>query len=48
MANELAKVGHPITVRAYTGWRHEIHNERPIRNEVEAGLVDFINSVLAE
>ena len=48
VANELAKVGHPVSVKAYSGWRHEIHNERPIRNEVEAGLISFINSVLAQ
>ena len=47
VANQLAKAGHPTTVRAYTGWRHEIHNERPIRCEVEAGLIEFINGVLA-
>jgi len=48
VANQLAKAGHPTTVRAYTGWRHEIHNERPIRDEVEDGLVGFINFVLAD
>ena len=46
VANELAKTGHPTTVRAYTGWRHEIHNERPIRDEVDAGLIAFIDGVL--
>lgn len=47
VANLLAREGHPTTVRAYTGWRHEIHNERPIRDEVEAGLIGFIDSVLS-
>ena len=47
VANELAKADHPVSVKAYSGWRHEIHNERPIRNEVEAGLVEFINGVMA-
>ena len=47
VANVLAKQGHSTTVRSYTGWRHEIHNERAIRDEVEAGLVDWINGVLA-
>ena len=32
--------------RAYTGYRHEIHNELTIRDEVEAGLVEFVNQVL--
>lgn len=48
VSNLLAREGHDTTVRAYTGWRHEIHNERPIRDEVEAGLIGFINSVLSE
>lgn len=48
VANLLAKTGHATSVRAYSGWRHEIHNERPIRDQVEAGLVQFIEDVLAK
>ena len=32
--------------KAYSGYRHEIHNELELRDEVEAGLVGFINGVL--
>ena len=35
-------------VKVYPGYRHEIHNERSIRGEVEQGLVDFINSCIAK
>ncbi|MDO5111605.1 MAG: alpha/beta fold hydrolase [Clostridia bacterium] len=48
VANLLANAGHPVQVRAYSGWRHEIHNERRIRDEVEAGLVTFVDRCLAE
>jgi alpha-beta hydrolase superfamily lysophospholipase len=47
VANELANTGHEITVKAYSGWRHEIHNERLIRDEVEQGIIDFIHKSLA-
>jgi alpha-beta hydrolase superfamily lysophospholipase len=47
VANDLANTGHEITVKAYSGWRHEIHNERAIRDEVEQGIIDFINKSLS-
>lgn len=47
VANLLARSGNSITVKAYGGWRHEIHNERSIRDEVEQGIINFINQVLA-
>ena len=47
VANLLAETGHPTTVRCYTGWRHEIHNERPIRDQVEEGLIAFVEDVLS-
>lgn len=47
VANELAKHGNRnVTVKVYPGYRHEIHNERSIRDEVEQGLVDFLNACL--
>lgn len=47
VANLLAASGNKdVRVRAYSGYRHEIHNEPELRCEVEAGLVDFVNSVL--
>lgn len=35
-----------ITTKVYSGYRHEIHNEPDIREEVEAGIVDFITKQL--
>lgn len=48
VANMLAENGNPVTVKAYSGYRHEIHNERDIRDEVEDGLVNFIESILTQ
>lgn len=46
VANLLARSGHKTTTRAYTGYRHEIHNELAIRDEVEDGLIAFAESTL--
>ncbi len=48
VANLLASTGHSIKVHAYPGYRHEIHNELDLRDEVEQGLVDFMDSVLSQ
>ena len=48
VANLLANSGNKTKVRAYTGYRHEIHNELDLRDEVEAGLISFIEEVLAK
>jgi alpha-beta hydrolase superfamily lysophospholipase len=45
VANLLANSGNKVSVKAYSGYRHEIHNELDLRDEVEQGLIDFINSV---
>lgn len=47
VANRLAEAGcRKITVRCYSGYRHEIHNEPELRNEVAAGVINFFNNVL--
>lgn len=46
VANLLAESGNEVSVKAYSGYRHEIHNELELRDEVEAGLVGFVNGVL--
>lgn len=47
VANQLWNTGHSrVTTRIYTGYRHEIHNEPPIRDEVEDGIVGFVNNVI--
>lgn len=43
MANVLYRSGNKqVSVHLYPGYRHEIFNELPIRDEVEQGIVDFI------
>lgn len=46
VANLLANTGNKVSVKAYSGYRHEIHNELELRDEVEDGLVQFLNGVL--
>lgn len=47
VANLLAENGNKVSVKAYSGYRHEIHNEPDLRDQVEAGLIAFLNGVLA-
>jgi alpha-beta hydrolase superfamily lysophospholipase len=47
VSNWLALTGHRrVTTKLYTGHRHEIHNDRDIREEVTDGIIAFINGVL--
>lgn len=47
VSNILWNSGHPnVTTKIYSGYRHEIHNEPPIREEVEDGIIAFIASAL--
>jgi len=46
IANRLISTGHHVEVRAYAGYRHEIHNSREIRDEVESGLIAFADRCL--
>jgi len=48
VANLLANSGNKVSVKAYSGYRHEIHNEPDLRDEVEQGLVEFVNGVLLD
>lgn len=36
-----------ITTKLYSGYRHEIHNEPDLRDEVEAGIVEFIDILIS-
>lgn len=45
-ANLLANTGHKVSVTAYSGYRHEIHNELELRDEVEANVINFYNGIL--
>ena len=46
VANTLINTGHKVKVKAYSGYRHEVHNEPDLRDEVEAGLISFIEDTL--
>ncbi len=46
IANRLIQSGNRVFVRCYSGYRHEILNERPIRDEVERGIIEFMERVL--
>lgn len=47
VANLLAEAGHPVEVHAYSGYRHEIHNQRELRDGVEDSLVDFLTRAVS-
>ncbi|MDR3336123.1 MAG: lysophospholipase [Treponema sp.] len=47
VSNWLALTGHRrVSTKLYSGHRHEIHNDRDIRDEVTGGIISFINGVL--
>lgn len=47
VANRLVATRHrDVRTRVYTGFRHEVHNEPEIRDEVEAEIVAFVEKVL--
>lgn len=46
VSNWLVETGHHVTTKLYSGYRHEIHNYPEIKNEVEAGIIEFMNSNL--
>lgn len=43
VSNWLVETGHHVTTKLYSGYRHEIHNYAEIKNEVEAGIIEFMN-----
>ncbi len=47
VANMFGENKNPTKVKIYNGYRHEIHNERAIRDEVERGLTDFVCATLS-
>lgn len=48
VSNWLISTGHQVTTKLYSGYRHEIHNYNEIKNEVEQGIIDFMNNVLTD
>ena len=42
----LEETGHNVKTKLYEGYRHEIHNYADLKDEMEAGLVTFLNGIL--
>lgn len=48
VSNWLAQTDHDIKTKLYSGYRHEIHNHREIRDEVVDGIIQFIKVNIEE
>lgn len=46
VSNWLYDTGHKVTTRLYSGYRHEIHNYSDLKDEVEAGILAFMDGLL--
>ncbi|MDY5483175.1 MAG: alpha/beta fold hydrolase [Clostridium sp.] len=46
VTNWLYQTGHTVTTKVYSGYRHEIHNYTAIKDEVEAGIIAFMDGVI--
>lgn len=46
VTNWLCQTGHEVKTKVYSGYRHEIHNYAEIKDEVEAGIIEFMDSIL--
>lgn len=46
VSNWLAETGHNVKTKIYPGYRHEIQYYPDIMNDVEDGIIDFMNSII--
>ncbi len=46
VSNRLIKAGKQVKTRLYNGYRHEIHNYTDIRDEVEDGVIRFMDALI--
>lgn len=46
VSNWLYETGHAVDTKVYSGFRHEIHNYAQIKDEVEYGIIAFMNKHL--
>ena len=46
VSNWLYDTGHSVRTKVYPGYRHEIHNYTDIKNEVEHGIIEFMDGLL--
>lgn len=47
VSNWLCQTGHTVRTKVYSGYRHEIHNYVEIKDEVEAGIIEFMDGITA-
>lgn len=47
VSNWLYRTGHKPVVKLYSGYRHEIHNYKEIKNEVADGIISFFDNTLS-
>lgn len=47
VTNWLCQTGHTVKTMVYSGYRHEIHNYSAIKDEVEAGIIGFMDGIAA-
>ena len=45
VTNWLCQTGHTVRTKVYSGYRHEIHNYAAIKDEVEAGIIEFMDEI---
>ena len=45
-SNLLIDTGHNVQTKLFSGYRHEIHNYADLKDEVEAGMVAFLDGAL--
>ena len=48
VSNWLIETGHTVQTEFYSGYRHEIHNYEDIRDEVEEGIIYFMDDIVFE
>ncbi|MGN0355622.1 MAG: alpha/beta fold hydrolase, partial [Muricoprocola sp.] len=48
VSNWLIETGHTVQTKIYSGYRHEIHNYEDIKDEVEEGIIYFMDNIVFE
>ena len=46
VSNWLIDSGYEVTTKRYSGYRHEIHNDKDIKGEVADGMIAFLDAQL--
>ena len=46
VSNWLYQTGHSVKTKVYSGYRHEIHNYKDLKDEVENGIITFMDEIL--